>query len=229
MGELVRIEASDGHALAAYQAVPDGPARGGVVIVQEIFGVNRHIRSLVDEYASFGYAAIAPALFDRVRAGVELGYTPEGTQEGRALRTQIGWDAPLLDVEAAARAVTARAGTAPAVIGFCWGGSLAWLAACRGAGVACAVAYYGGQIIQFSSERPRVPVMLHFGERDALISREDVAEIRRAHPEALVFLYPAGHGFNCTERADHEPESAAVALTRTRAFLERHLEGRASE
>lgn len=228
MGEAVTIEASDGHRLAAYQAVPEGPARGGVVVIQEIFGVNHHIRALVDEYASAGYAAIAPSLFDRVRTGVELGYTPEGTQEGRALRTQIGWDAPLLDLEAAARALTARTGRAPAVIGFCWGGSLAWLTACRGAGVACAVAYYGAQIIQFSSERPRVPALLHFGERDALISREDVAEIRRAHPEAEVFVYPAGHGFNCTERADHDPGSAALALTRTRAFLERHLEGKVS-
>jgi carboxymethylenebutenolidase len=223
VGEAVTIEASDGHVLDAYQAVPTGPVRGGVVIVQEIFGVNRHIRALVDEYASAGYAAIAPALFDRVRKGVELGYTPEGTQEGRALRTQIGWDAPLLDIEAAARRIEARTGGAIAVVGFCWGGSLAWLAACRSAGVAGAVGYYGAQIIQFSSERPRVPVLLHFGERDALISREDIAAIRREHPEVEVFVYPAGHGFNCTDRADHDPESAALALTRTRAFLEQHL------
>jgi carboxymethylenebutenolidase len=228
VGEAVKIQASDGHELDAYQAVPAGPVRGGVVIIQEIFGVNRHIRALVDEYASAGYAAIAPALFDRVRTGVELGYTPEGTQEGRALRTQIGWDAPLLDIEAAARRIEARTGSAPAVIGFCWGGSMAWLAACRSAVVAGAVGYYGAQITQFSSERPRVPVLLHFGERDALISREDVAAIRRAHPEAEVFVYPAGHGFNCTDRADHDPESAAVALTRTRAFLERHLVGSAT-
>lgn len=228
MGEVVRLEASDGHRLAAYQAVPEGPARGGVVVIQEIFGVNHHIRALVDGYASAGYAAIAPALFDRVRVGVELGYTPEGTQEGRALRAQIGWDAPLLDIESAARALTARTGSAPAVIGFCWGGSLAFLTACRGAGVACAVAYYGAQIIQFASERPRVPVLLHFGERDALISREDVAAIRAARPEAEVFVYPAGHGFNCADRADHDPGSAALAGERTQAFLDRHLVGAGS-
>jgi carboxymethylenebutenolidase len=223
----VILEASDGHTLDAYQALPAGAARGGVVIVQEIFGLNHHIRSVVDQYAEAGYVALAPAIFDRARPGVELGYTPEGTQEGRALRTRIGWEAPLLDIAAAAREVSARTGHAPAVIGYCWGGSLAWLAAACGLEVACAVAYYGGQIAQLireSPERPRVPVLLHFGERDALIPASDVEAIRRAHPAAEVFVYPAGHGFNCTERADHSPASAAEALERTLAFLQRHLD-----
>jgi carboxymethylenebutenolidase len=205
VGAAVTLEASDGHRFDAYQAFPAGPARGGVVILQEIFGVNRHIRALVDEYAAAGYAAVAPAVFDRARRGVELGYTPEGT------------------VEAAARALAARTGHAPAVIGFCWGGSLAWLTACRSDSVACAVGYYGGQITQFLPERPRVPVLLHFGERDALIPPGDVEAIRRAHPEVEVFVYPAGHGFNCTERADHDPVSSAAAGERTRAFLQQHL------
>jgi carboxymethylenebutenolidase len=228
VGAAVTLEASDGHRFDAYQAFPAGPARGGVVIIQEIFGVNRHIRALVDEYAAAGYAAVAPAVFDRARRGVELGYTPEGTVEGRALRTQIGWDAPLLDVEAAARSLAARTGHAPAVIGFCWGGSLAWLTACRSDSVACAVGYYGGQITQFLPERPRVPVLLHFGERDALIPPGDVEAIRRAHPEVEVFVYPAGHGFNCTDRADHDPVSSAAAGERTRAFLQQHLTGGSS-
>jgi carboxymethylenebutenolidase len=224
VGAAVTLEASDGHRFDAYQAFPAGPARGGVVIIQEIFGVNRHIRALVDEYAAAGYAAVAPAVFDRARRGVELGYTPEGTVEGRALRAQIGWDAPLLDIEAAARALSARNGRAAAVIGFCWGGSLAWLTACRSARVACAVGYYGGQIAQFLGERPRVPVLLHFGERDVLIPAGDVEAIRRAHPEAEVFVYPAGHGFNCTDRADHDPVSAAAARERTLSFLQQHLD-----
>jgi carboxymethylenebutenolidase len=223
VGAAVILEASDGHRLDAYQAVPAGEPRGGVVIVQEIFGINHHVRALVDQVASAGYAAIAPALFDRVRRGVDLDYTPEGTQEGRALRTQIGWDAPLLDLEAAARALAAVTRRLPAVIGFCWGGSLAWLLACRSGEVACSVGYYGAQIIQFVGESPRVPVMLHFGARDALIPAGDVEAIRRAHPGVEVFVYPADHGFNCADRAAHDPASAADALQRTLEFLGQHL------
>lgn len=225
MGESVKLEAKDGHGLDAYQAFPEGEARGGVVIIQEIFGVNHHIRAVVDQYASEGYAAIAPALFDRARKGVELDYTPEGMKEGRDLVGKIGWDAPLLDIEAAARAITARTGKAPAVIGYCWGGSWAFLSACRSEAVACAVGYYGGQISKFLGEQPRVPVLLHFAEKDQFIPFGDIETIRRAHPEAEVHTYPAGHGFNCTERSDHDPESAALALKRTLAFLEKHLPG----
>ena len=223
MGSAVILTASDGHTLDARQAFPAGPILGGVVIVQEIFGVNHHVRALVDQYASLGYAAIAPAIFDRARRGVDLGYTPEGTQEGRALRAQIGWDAPLLDIEAAVRSVRSFTGRAPVVVGFCWGGSLAWLMACRSAEVAGSIGYYGAQITQFLGERPRVPVLLHFGERDPLIASADVEAIRRAHPEAEIFTYPAGHGFNCSDRPDHDPASAALALERSLGFLVRHL------
>lgn len=228
MGESLKLTASDGHTLDAYQAFPEGEARGGVVIIQEIFGVNHHIRAVVDQYASEGYAAIAPALFDRAQKGVELGYTPEGMKEGRELVVKIGWDAPLLDIEAAARAISARTGKAPAVIGYCWGGSWAWLSACRSDAVACAVGYYGGQISKFLGEKPRVPVLLHFAEKDMFIPFDDIEIIRRAHPEAEVHTYPAGHGFNCTERSDYHPESAALALKRTLAFLEKHLPGAAT-
>jgi carboxymethylenebutenolidase len=221
VGAWIELTASDGHRLDAYQALPPGEARGGVVIVQEIFGVNGHVRALVEEYAAEGYRTIAPAIFDRVRKKAELGYTPEGTQEGRALRAEIGWEKPLLDIEAAARAVSAG-GKRAATIGFCWGGSLSFLMACR-ANVACAVAYYGGQIIQFVDERPKVPVLMHFGERDALIPAADRERITAAYPEAEIHVYPAGHGFNCTERADFDPESARVAKARTLAFLGEHL------
>ncbi len=216
--QWIELTASDGHRLDAYQASPAGDARGGVVIIQEIFGVNAHVRALVEGYAAEGYRAIAPALFDRVRKKVELGYTPEGTQEGRALRTQIGWDKPILDVEAAARSLGGRVAT----IGFCWGGSLSFLMACR-ADVACAVAYYGGQIIQFVGERPKAPVLMHFGEKDPLIPAADRERIAGAHPEAEIHVYPAGHGFNCNERQDYDPESARVAKERTLAFLRAHL------
>ena len=221
MGSAVILEASDGHVLDAYQAPSAGPQRGGVVIVQEIFGLNHHVRAVADEYASLGFAVIAPALFDRVRPGVDLGYTAEGTREGRALRARIGWDAALLDLEAAARELRRTTGRAPAVIGYCWGGSLAWLMACRSAEVACSIGYYGAQIIQFVGERPRVPVLLHFGEQDALIPAGDVEAIRRAHPEpdVEIFTYPADHGFNCSDRPAHDPGSAALALGRSLELL----------
>jgi carboxymethylenebutenolidase len=225
VGEWIRLQASDGHELDAYRAAPASAPRGGVVIVQEIFGVNSHIRAVCDGYAAEGYAAIAPALFDRAEEKVELDYSPESTPKGRALRTQIGWDAPLLDIAAAVDA--SRAHGKVAAIGYCWGGSLAFLSACR-LDVDCAVAYYGGQIIQFVDERPKAPVMMHFGERDPLISREDRDRITAARPEAEIHVYPAGHGFNCTERADYDPSSAALAKERTLAFLGRHLEQRSA-
>jgi len=221
MGAWNELLAEDGHPLDAYRADPAGPSRGGVVVVQEIFGVNRHVRALVDAYAAEGYAAIAPAIFDRAKKKVDLDYTPEGTTEGRALRAQIGWDAPLLDLDAAVRALAPSGRVA--TVGFCWGGSLSFLMACRSPRVACAVAYYGGQIIQFVDERPRVPVLMHFGERDALIPEADRDRIRAAHPDAEIHVYPAGHGFNCTDRKDHDPASARLAGERTLAFLKKHV------
>jgi carboxymethylenebutenolidase len=220
VGEWTTLTAKDGHQLDAYQALPAGTPRAGLVVIQEIFGVNGHIRAIADEYAREGYATLAPALFDRIEKHVELGYTPEGTQKGRALRTQLGWDKPIWDIEAAVSALRAhgRVGT----IGFCWGGSLSFLAACR-AEVDGAVAYYGGQIIQFVDERPRAPVLMHFGASDALIPAADRERITSAHPEAEIHVYPAGHGFNCTERQDYHPESARGAKERTLAFLRKHL------
>ncbi|APR88035.1 Dienelactone hydrolase family protein [Minicystis rosea] len=219
-GAWVKLAARDGHELDAYRVEPSGAARGGVVIIQEIFGVNGHIRSICAEYAREGYVTLAPALFDRARPHVELGYTPEGTQEGRALRTGLGWEAPILDLEAAA--ATLRPLGRVATMGFCWGGSLSFLMACRSK-IDCAISYYGGQIIQFVDERPKAPVLMHFGEKDALISAADRAAIAAANPAAEIHVYAAGHGFNCTERADFEPASAALARERTLVFLRRHI------
>jgi carboxymethylenebutenolidase len=217
MGEWIELIASDGHRLDAYRAAPpSGAARGGIVVVQEIFGVNSHVRSLCEGYAAEGYEAIAPAIFDRAEKKIDLPYTPEATVKGRALRAEIGYDGPILDIQAAATALAAHGKAA--VIGFCWGGSLAWIAACR-LPVRCAVAYYGGQIIQFVSETPKVPVLLHFGERDALIPAEDRATIAAAHPSVPIHVYPAGHGFNCSERADFDQTCSDLARARTLAFL----------
>jgi carboxymethylenebutenolidase len=219
---MVELHAADGHALSAYRALPAGEARGGIVVVQEIFGVNAHVRAVCDGYAAEGYAAIAPALFDRIERGVELPYDAGGVTRGRALRTELGWEKPIADVEAAIAAV--RAHGRVATIGFCWGGSLSFLAACR-TSVDAAVAYYGGQIVQFVKERPRVPVMMHFGDRDALIPEADRATIARTFPEAEIHLYAADHGFNCDQREVFDAASAALARERTLAFLGRHLGG----
>ena len=220
MGEQVTLKAGDGHGLEAYVARPSGEARAGLVVCQEIFGVNFHIRSVADGFAAEGYLAVAPALFDRIEAGVELDYTADGAARGRALRTSIAWETVMLDVAAAAD--HARRGAGVGVVGYCWGGSLAWLAACR-LEVDAAVGYYGGQIHEHRDEAPRCPVLLHFGERDSMIPNGQVAEIAAAHPDVPIHGYPAGHGFNCDARSDHDPESAALARSRSLAFLARHL------
>ena len=220
MGESIDLQASDGHRLGAYRAVPSGTPKGGIVIVQEIFGLNSHVRGVCDGYAGDGYAVVGPALFDRVEPGVELGYQGDDVTRGRELRGALGWDQPLLDIRSAMDAL-AGAGKI-AVIGYCWGGSLAWLSATR-LGVDAAVCYYGGQIVDFVDETPTCPVMLHFGETDAHITPEHVETIRNKHADLSLFTYPAGHGFNCEQRADYHEESAALARSRTLEFLEKHI------
>ena len=222
LGETVRLIAGDGHGFDAYRAKPQTQPRFGLVVVQEIFGLNSHIRGLCDGFAADGILAVAPALFDRVEPGVELAYDGAGVTAGRALRGQIGWDAPLLDIEAAAR--IAATGGKVGVVGYCWGGSLAWLAAQRLSGsVDAAVGYYGGQIHDFIRSAPEIPVLLHFGTRDPMIPVTQVEAIRTAHPGVSVHTYPAGHGFSCDARADYHPDSAQTARARTLAFLDRNL------
>ncbi len=220
MEESVRLIAADGHELDAYRAEPEGMPRGGIVLLQEIFGVNAHIRDVARRYAGEGYAVVAPALFDRIERGVDLGYTEETTAEGRRLRGELGWEAPLKDIGAAIKSL--RGAGKVAAVGFCWGGSLAWLAACRLKPDA-AVCYYGAQIKDFAHESPNCPVVMHFGESDALIAPEAVAAIAAAHPELTIFTYPAGHGFNCDRRAGYHAPSAKLAWERSLAFLRKHV------
>jgi carboxymethylenebutenolidase len=212
----MRLSASDGHEFDAYEVHPDG-AGAAIVIVQEIFGVNAHIRSVVDRYAALGYHAIAPALFDRVERGIELDYDEGGIERGRAIATKIAFEPAMLDVAATVEAVSA---TGPvAVIGYCFGGSVAWLAADE-LPIAAAVGYYGGQIVDLIDRRPKVPTMLHFGELDHAISLEGVREVADAHPSVPVHIYDgAGHGFNCDARGSFEPLSATIARGRTVEFL----------
>lgn len=221
MGAFTTLMARDGHEFNAWLAAPTGPARGAVVICQEIFGVNHHIRGVADGYAAAGYVTIAPCLFDRIRRGIELGYSEKDTQEGRGYRLQIPQEKTLADLAASINVVK-HAGRV-AVVGYCWGGTLAYLAACE-LPIACAVAYYGGQIKEHLTKSPRRPVIYHFGEKDPYIPPTDIEKIRAADPTGEFHLYPADHGFNCEERGSYAAASAELALTRTHAFLTAQME-----
>jgi carboxymethylenebutenolidase len=221
MGADINLTASDGFTLSAYRAEPDGRPRGAIVVLQEIFGVNHHVRAVADSFADEGYVAIAPALFDRVERGVQLGYGPEDRPKAMQLVGQVTTDDALKDV-AAAIAAAGHAGKV-GLVGYCWGGTLAGAAACRLSGLAAAVGYYGGGIAKMRNERPKVPIILHFGERDEHIPIGDVEAIKAAHPEVPVYVYPAGHGFSCDERGSYDEQSADLARTRTMAFFVEHL------
>ena len=227
MTTQMTLTAADGHALsayrAAYRAETEAPSKMGLVVLQEIFGVNSHIRSVADRFAADGFTALAPALFDRVRPGIEMGYGPEDIERGRETRAQVSLDQALADTQAAIAALNEE-GLKVGVVGYCGGGSLAWGAATRLAGVACAVGYYGGQIPDMADEEPRCPVMLHFGEEDQSIPMDKVAVVRAKHPDLPLFTYPgAGHGFSCDARGAYHAESAATARERTLEFLRQHL------
>jgi carboxymethylenebutenolidase len=220
MGAVEKLRAADGFSLSAYRAKPTGKKKpGSVVILQEIFGVNQHIRNVTDAFAAQGYEAIAPALFDRAERDVNLGYDDASVKTGVDLRAKVAMDDTLADVAAAAAAVAGPV----AVIGYCWGGSLAFLAATRLSGIACAVGYYGGMIAKHADEKPKVPVMLHFGEQDHGIPMSDVAIVQQKRSDVEVHIYPAGHGFSCDERPSFDKASHEKALARTLAFLSQHL------
>ena len=219
----VTLTAADGHRLDAYTAGP-ADAKRALVIVQEIFGANRHMRRVADSFAAEGYAVILPALFDRVSPGVELGYTGPDVQRGRDLRAQIDPHKTLLDVLAAAAALPA--GAKRGIVGYCWGGSVAWHGATRSSAFDAAVGWYGGGVAAARDEVPRCPVQLHFGDQDASIPNADVDLIKAARPEVEVLVYPgAGHGFGCEERDSFVEADAALAHRRTLDFFGKHLGG----
>ena len=221
MGEFTTLMARDGHEFNAWLSAPSMPARGAVVIAQEIFGVNRHIRAVADGFAAEGYVTIAHCLFDRVRRGIELGYSEAEVQQGRGYRLQIPKEKTLLDLTASINVIK-HAGRV-AVVGYCWGGTLAYIAACE-LPVFCAVSYYGGQIKDALEKSPRRPVMYHFGEKDPHIPLSDVDKIRAADPNGIFHLYPADHGFNCDERSTFDAASAALARQHTLQFLTAQME-----
>ena len=221
MGKMIELIAADGFRLSAYRAEPEGGPRGGVVVAQEIFGVNSHIKSVCDGFAKDGYVVIAPALFDRYERNVDIGYTTDDIARGRALKASATTDAALQDIAAARDALsgTGKVG----VVGYCWGGFISWMSACRLSGFACAVTYYGGGMLEAIAETPKCPVMAHFGERDSMIPVDGVKRFAAAHPDVELFIYAADHGFNCDQRGSYDAAAAALARERTLQHFRRHL------
>ena len=221
MGKMIELTASDGRPLAAYRADPAGKARGGIVVIQEIFGVNSHIKSVADGFARDGYVAIAPAMFDRVQQNVDLGYSPDDIAKGREIRGKVTTDMAMKDAQAAVKEA-AKAGKV-GIVGYCWGGFVAWMAANKVSGLACAVPYYGGGILDNTDLQPKVPVMGHFGDKDAHIPVDGVKKLAEKHPKEQIFIYEADHGFNCDQRGSYNAPAAKQARERTLAFFRKHV------
>jgi carboxymethylenebutenolidase len=222
MGKNIELTAADGHKFSAYVAEPSGKAKGALVLVMEIFGVNSHIRQTADGFAADGYLVVAPAFFDRVQRGLDVGYTPQDIEMARGLMQKMKFDDALKDVEVAKKHA-ASAGKV-GIIGYCWGGALSFKSACNVDGLACAVAYYGGAIPSMINEKPKCPVMFHWGETDASIPLEKAKEVAAAHKDQIHHFYPgSGHGFNCDQRGSFNAESAGVARGRTLEFLTKHI------
>ena len=226
MGTTIDLTTTDGATIGAYRAMPEGQPKGGIVVVQEIFGVNHHIRSVADRVAAAGYVAIAPAIFDRAERGVELKYDPDGMKRGVALAQTIPQDQHAASVEAAVAALAPHGPVG--IVGFCLGGTLAFAAATKSDKLAAAVGYYGGGIAAMVGGPgprpiPRCPFQLHFGEHDDHIPVSDIDKVKAAYPDAPIYTYDAGHGFNCDERGSYDKASADVAWARTLAFFERAM------
>ena len=217
MGKMVRLTAADGHELDAYLAEPARKPKGGVVVVQEIFGVTDHVKRVADQYAAQGYRAIAPAMFDRIERNLTVPYTdiPRGLEHMRKLK----WPDTLADVAAAADEI--RSAGPRCVVGFCWGGTVAHVAA-SDLDIDAAVSYYGGGVAKMLDKEPRCPILYHFGDQDHSIPLPDVEKIKTAYPDSTLYVYPgAGHGFSCDERASFSPRDAQLAFERSIAFLDR--------
>ncbi|WP_343592744.1 dienelactone hydrolase family protein [Paracidovorax wautersii] len=228
MGQFVDLTSADGFTVPAWVAMPEGAPRGGVVVLQEIFGVNAHIRSVAERWAAQGYAAVAPAMFARVKPDVELGYSAQDMGDGIALKAQaeaLPGAGVLPDIQAAIAHAAQLGGGKVGIVGFCWGGLLAWRAACELQGLSAALCYYGGGMTMGDEvqRQPRCPVLAHFGRRDHFITLDSVEAFGRAHPEVEIHLYDADHGFNCDQRGSYEATAAATAAERSQDFFARHL------
>ncbi|MDA0339016.1 MAG: dienelactone hydrolase family protein [Proteobacteria bacterium] len=223
MDDFIKLTASDGHIFEAYRAEPDGDRKGGLVLIQEIFGVTPHIRSLCDHFAVLGYEVLAPAIFDRIKARVECGYTQGDIDTAIKYAGEMGVETPLLDIQACITELKARGPVA--ITGFCYGGSLTWMAACRLDGLACASGFYGRLIPDHLDETPKCPTMLHFGSRDKSIPIDAARRTAEAHPEVKVHLYRANHGFWSDRPANHDDEAIALSEARMFALFDKHMGG----
>jgi carboxymethylenebutenolidase len=223
LGKQFTLTAADQHQLGAYRADPKGTPKGGIVVIQEIFGVNQHIRNVCDRFAEEGYVAVAPALFDRQVKDFQSGYSPAEIEKARSFIAKPDWDAMLRDTQAAIDEIK---GVGPVgIVGFCMGGSIAFMAATRLSGLKAAVGYYGGFIAKVADEKPKIPVQLHFGEKDHGIPMSDVETVKQKRGgDTEIHVYPeAGHGFHCDERGSFHSESSKVAWQRTTEFLAKHM------
>lgn len=222
MGETIQLKASDGFELSAYEAKPAGDAKGCVVVIQEIFGVNIHIREVCDGYAAEGYLAVAPAIFDRVGTGIELGYGEQDMMQGIEIaRGKLNIGETMLDVQAAIDYLKDQGKVG--VVGYCFGGLLTWMCAANSKHISCASGYYGGGIIEANNLQPSVPTILHFGKLDAHIPMSDVDAIDQAHSDVPVYVYDADHGFNCDHRPGFDADASKLAKQRTLAFFAENL------
>jgi carboxymethylenebutenolidase len=222
VGHDIKLTASDNFQLGGYRADPAGTPRAAVVVIQEIFGVNHHIRAVCDRFAGNGYVAIAPAIFDRIEPNFHSGYSPEEVAVARKFVANPDWTAMLRDSQAAIDAVKDVGPVG--IIGFCLGGSVAYAAATKLSGLSAAIGYYGGAIVRFADDLPKVPTQLHFGEKDAGIPLGDVDLIRTKRPDVEIHVYPgAQHGFNCDERASYDATNAGIAKQRSLDFFAKHL------
>ena len=222
MGQDIKLKASDGFQSGGYRADPTGTPKGAIVVIQEIFGVNHHIRAVCDRLASAGYVAIAPSIFDRIEPNFQSGYSPDEIAVARKFVANPDWPAMLLDTQAAIDAVKSVGPIG--IIGFCLGGSVAYAAATKLTGLSAAIGYYGGAVVRFADDKPKVPTQLHFGEQDQGIPLTDVETIKAKRPEVEVYVYPgAQHGFHCDERASYDKASADIAWPRSLDFFAKHM------
>ena len=221
MGTMIQLTAADGHKFSAYRAEPKGKPKGALVVVMEIFGVNSHIKKVTDEYAADGYLAIAPAMFDRVQPGLDIGYTPADIEVGRGIMQKMKLDDALKDVQAAMKNVESAGKIG--IVGYCWGGFVTWLAANKISGLSAAVPYYGGGILDNTGLAPKVPLMGHFGDKDQHIAVDGVKKLAEKYPQHQIFIYSADHGFNCDQRGSYNAPAAKQARQRTLEFFRKHV------
>ncbi len=223
-GQWITLEAGDGHKFQAWHVLPAGTPRGAIVVAMEIFGVNGHIRDVAERFAAQGYEVLAPQLYDRALRDCDLPYDADGVAKGRALREQIGWEPPMLDVTACVSHLRRQAEQAKVgIVGYCFGGAIAWLAAAKVARLDCAVGYYGTAILGFIELQPKCPTMLHFGSKDHSTPADKIEFLAEKHPEVAIHIYDADHGFNSDRRANFDAEASKLALERTLAFFSAHL------